>query len=166
MALALAVAGTGAGGQEIGHELLGVHAEKHAVDGLELQGVVIQVHQLHQGVAGGMGQLLLRGEGGLELLPAGLGRGQGVVAVAHGIDQDGLALGVEHRLNRRGDGRFVCHVRLHMVNGRAAAAFFMPGKLVHRAAVRGKVFRCRRADAGAAAGHDGDLSHGCGLLLC
>ena len=32
--------------------------------------------------------------------------------------------------------------------------------------VRGKVFRCRRADAGAAAGHDGDLSHGCGLLLC
>ena len=75
-------------------------------------------------------------------------------------------LGVEHRLNRRGDGRFVRHVRRHMVNGRAAAAFFMPGKLVHRAAVRGKVFRCRRADAGAAAGHDGDLSHGCGLLLC
>ena len=75
-------------------------------------------------------------------------------------------LGVEHRLNRRGDGRFVRHVRRHMVDGRAAAAFFVPGKLVHRAAVRGKVFRCRRADAGAAAGHDGDLSHGCGLLLC
>ena len=37
-------------------QLLGVHAEEHAVNGLELQGVVMQVHQLHQGVAGGMGQ--------------------------------------------------------------------------------------------------------------
>ena len=87
MAIALALVGVGIGGTEGVHELLVVHAEQHPVDGLKLQGVVVVVHHLHQGEAGGQGQVLLGGLALLLLLVAGLGGGQGVIAVAHGEQQ-------------------------------------------------------------------------------
>ncbi len=76
VALALAGVGAGIGGQQVGQQLLGVHPKDHPVDGLKLQGVVVEVHQLHQGIPGGWGLLLLGERGGLELFPAGLGGGQ------------------------------------------------------------------------------------------
>ena len=94
VALALAGVGAGIGGQQVGQQLLGVHPKDHPVDGLKLQGVVVEVHQLHQGIPGGVGLLLLGGEGGLELFPAGLGGGQGVVPIPHGVGEHGLAGGV------------------------------------------------------------------------
>ena len=58
----------------------------HAVDGLEDLGFIVDILQLHQGKARRVGGEILAGMGFFELLIAGLGRGQGVVAVAHGED--------------------------------------------------------------------------------
>ena len=72
--------------QRIQH-CLAVHAEAHPVDGLKLQRLVVQVHQLHQRIAGlfRLGRTLL-------LLIVGLGGGKGVVSVAHGKEQEGFSL--------------------------------------------------------------------------
>ena len=67
---------------ELLHELLMVHAEEDAVDRLELQRVVVVVDDFDERVAGGQGEILLRGLALLLLLVAGLGGGEGVVAVA------------------------------------------------------------------------------------
>ena len=80
--------------QQVRQKLLGIDPEEDPVNGLKLQGVVVEVDQLHQGVTGGVGLALCLGQSGLELLPAGLGGGQGVIAVAHGVGQHRLALGV------------------------------------------------------------------------
>ena len=64
-----------------------VDAEEDAVDRLELQCVVVVVDDLDERVAGGQGEILLRGLALLLLLVAGLGGGEGVVAVADGEQQ-------------------------------------------------------------------------------
>ena len=71
---------------------LRLHPEHHPVDGLELQGVVVEVDQLHQGVSGGQLVPLVRGGELLGPLIALLGGGQGVVAVPHGEQEDGQVL--------------------------------------------------------------------------
>ena len=65
----------------------GSDAEDHPVDGLELQGVIVVVDDLHQSVAGGEVFPLALRRHLLEVFIAGLGGGQGVVAVAHGEEQ-------------------------------------------------------------------------------
>ena len=91
MAHARPLVGVGVELLEGGDELLRVHAEDHPVDGLELEGVVVEVLDLHQGVPGGKAGPLVLGGDLLEILIAGLGGGQGVVAVAHGEQQGGHA---------------------------------------------------------------------------
>ena len=59
----------------------------HPVDGLELQGLIVDVDHLDHGLPGGMAQLLRRGQTLLQLVPVGLGGGKGVIAVAHGEEQ-------------------------------------------------------------------------------
>ena len=101
--VALALVGVGIGGAEGVHELLVIHAEQHAVDGLELQGIVVVVDHLYQRVAGGQRQILLGGLALLLLLIAGLGGGQRVVAVAHGEQQGrhaGHAVLLLHEIGR------------------------------------------------------------------
>lgn len=62
------------------------NAEYRAVDGLDAQRWAVDIHQLHQTPAGGMA--LPRGGGGrLYFLPVRLGRGKGMVPVAHGDGQ-------------------------------------------------------------------------------
>ena len=87
VALALALVDVGIGLLELGHKGLGVRAEDHPVDGLELQGVVVVVDDLHQSVAGGEVFPLALRRHLLEVFIAGLGGGQGMVAVAHGEEQ-------------------------------------------------------------------------------
>ncbi len=53
MALALTLVAIGIELLQLGHEMLGLHAEQHTVDGLKLQGVIVVIHHFHQGVAGG-----------------------------------------------------------------------------------------------------------------
>ena len=84
VALALTLVGVGVGGLEGLHELLVVHAEEHAVDRLELQRVIVVVDDLDKGEAARQREILLGRLALLLLLIAGLGRGEGVVAVAHG----------------------------------------------------------------------------------
>ena len=60
----------------------------------------MDVAHLSQAPAGGMAFPLLRGQGGFQLLPAGFGRGQRMIAVAHsqrqGLCAPGLGiLGIE-----------------------------------------------------------------------
>jgi len=86
MALALALVAIGIELLQLGHQVLGLHAKEHAVDGLKLQGIVVVIHHLHQGVAGRQSQVLLGGLSLLLLLIAGLGSGQGV-AIAYGEQQ-------------------------------------------------------------------------------
>ena len=69
-----------------------VHIEKDAVDGLDLNGRRVDIADLSQAPAGRVGQLLLRGQGLFQLLPAGLGGSQRMVAVAHGQRQGRAAL--------------------------------------------------------------------------
>ena len=66
---------------------LGIGVHHHAVDGLKLLGIVMNVLQLHQGIAGGMIGQVLTGMVPLQLFIAALGSGQGVVTVANGKDQ-------------------------------------------------------------------------------
>ena len=87
MTLALALIGVGISSHEHLHELLAVNIEHHAVDGLELQRVVVVVDHFHQCVAGRQCQILLGGLANLLLLVAGLGSSEGVVAIAHGEQQ-------------------------------------------------------------------------------
>ena len=106
VALPLTPPGAGIGGAQGLHHPLRLHAEDHPVDGLEFQRVIVEVHQLHQGVPGGqIGPLSLRGEPLLPLI-ALLGGGQGVVAVPHGKEHDrlvpGAVAGVER--GRAGQG--------------------------------------------------------------
>ena len=61
-----------------------VHAEEDAVDRLELQRVVVVIDDLDKGEAARQREILLGRFALLLLLLAGLGRGEGVVAVAHG----------------------------------------------------------------------------------
>ena len=80
-----------------------VHIEEDAVDGLDLDGRRMDVAHLSQAQAGGMAFPLLRGQGGFQLLPAGFGRGQRMIAVAHsqrqGLCAPGLGiLGIESLL--------------------------------------------------------------------
>ncbi len=67
--------------------LFRVHMEEHAVNRLELQGRTMQVDQFHHRVARGMLLHLCGREVFADVLPAGLGRGQRMVAVAHGVEQ-------------------------------------------------------------------------------
>ncbi len=71
------------------------------MDRLELQRVVVVVDDLDERVAGGQGEILLRGLALLLLLVAGLGGGEGVVAVADREQQRshaGHAVLLLHRL--------------------------------------------------------------------
>ena len=54
----------------------------------------MEVHQLHQGIAGGQVCPLFLGGVLLFLLIGGFGGSQGVVAIADGKEQNGLALGI------------------------------------------------------------------------
>ena len=63
------------------------------MDGLELQGLVVEVDQLRQGVPGGQGLPLILGRDALLPLIALLGGGQGVVPVSHSEQEDRLVLG-------------------------------------------------------------------------
>ena len=74
----------GAPGLQIRQKLLRVGFHDDPVDGFKDLGLVVDVLQLHQGIAGRVIAEILAGMGGLQLLVAGFGRGQGVVAVAHG----------------------------------------------------------------------------------
>ena len=87
VALALALVGVGVELLELFHELLMVDAEEHAVDGLELERVVVVVHDLDKCVAGGQREVFLGRLALLLLFIAGLGGGEGVVAVADGEQQ-------------------------------------------------------------------------------
>ena len=84
MTLALALVGVGIGGHEHLHEAILVDVEHHAVDGLELQSVIVVVDHFHQCIAGGKLEVLLGSLAGLLLLVAGLGGSQRVVTVTHG----------------------------------------------------------------------------------
>ena len=64
-----------------------VDAEEHAVDGLELERIVVVVHDLDKCVAGGQCEVFLGSLALLLLFIAGLGGGEGVVAVADGEQQ-------------------------------------------------------------------------------
>ena len=64
--------------------LMRIHAEHNAVYGLELYAGIVHVFKLHQRIARGMVRRFLRRKGFLYLLPVGLCRGEGMVAVAHG----------------------------------------------------------------------------------
>mmetsp|Transcript_74166 Transcript_74166/g.191327 ORF Transcript_74166/g.191327 Transcript_74166/m.191327 type:complete len:225 (+) Transcript_74166:648-1322(+) len=66
-------------------ELLGRNVEDKAMDWLELQAWVVDVHQLHQREAR---RVVVGRTLPLELLPAALGGGQRVVPIAHGKEQD------------------------------------------------------------------------------
>ena len=72
MALALSLIAVRIELLQLGHKMLGLHAKKHPVDGLKLQGVIMVVHYLHQSVASGQSQVLLGGLALLLLLIAGL----------------------------------------------------------------------------------------------
>ena len=101
MAFALALVGVGIELLELFHELLMVDAEEHAVDGLELERVVVVVHDLDKCVAGGQREVFLGSFALLLLFIAGLGGGEGVVAVADGEQQGrdaGDAVLALHRL--------------------------------------------------------------------
>ena len=87
VALALALVGVGVELLELFHELLMVDAEEHAVDGLELERIVVVVHDLDKCVAGGQREVFLGSLALLLLFIAGLGGGEGVVAVADGEQQ-------------------------------------------------------------------------------
>ena len=82
----------GHGGGKGGDQVPGIHTEKDPVDGFKVQGRAVEIHQLCQGVAGGMILPLGRAEAGLDALPAGFGRGQGVVPVPHRQVQIAAAL--------------------------------------------------------------------------
>lgn len=81
VALALALVGVGVELLKLFHELLMVDAEEHAVDGLELERIVVVVHDLDKCVAGGQREVFLGSLALLLLFIAGLGGGEGVVAV-------------------------------------------------------------------------------------
>ena len=80
-------------GVQLAQHLVGAHIKQHPGNGLDLDGIAVQVAHLGQAPAGGMGLPLLGGQGGLQLLPIGLGGGQAVVAVAHGQGDGRLAGG-------------------------------------------------------------------------
>ena len=61
VALALASVNAGVILFQSSQQVLRLHAEDHPVDGLELQGFVVEVVQLHQGIPGGETGPLLRG---------------------------------------------------------------------------------------------------------
>ena len=92
VAFALTQVCAGVSSDVVVEQLLAVHVEQDAVDGLELQGVVMQVGQLDQSITSGVVLTLSLRQGGLQLFPAGLGGSQRVVAVAHSEGQDGVAL--------------------------------------------------------------------------
>ena len=71
-----------------------VHVEEDAVDGFDLDGGRMDVAHLGQTPAGGVVLPLFRRQGGLQLLPAGLGRSQRMIAIAHGQCQGRCALGL------------------------------------------------------------------------
>ena len=87
VAFPLALVDVGIGLPELGHKGLGVRAEDHPVDGLELQGIVVVVDDLYESVAGGKVFPLALRRHLLEVFITGLGGGQGMVAVAHGEEQ-------------------------------------------------------------------------------
>ena len=66
------------------------------MDGLELQRRTVEVDQFHHCVARRVRVELRRGEAALDVLPALFGRGEGMVAVAHGVEQ-AVALFMEAR---------------------------------------------------------------------
>ena len=66
-------------------------AEHHPVHRLKDDGRAVDVAHLGQAVPGGVVFPLLGGQLGLDLLPAGLGGGQAVVAVSHHHSHGGLA---------------------------------------------------------------------------
>ena len=89
MAHALALVGVGIELHEGRDQLLRLHAEHHPVDSLELQRVIVEVLDLHQGVPRGQVRpLVLRGHL-LQIFIAGLGGSQTVIAIAHGEQQGG-----------------------------------------------------------------------------
>ena len=71
-----------------------VDAEEHAVDGLELERIVVVVHDFDKCVAGGQREVFLGSLALLLLFIAGLGGGEGVVAVADGEEKRVSAEGI------------------------------------------------------------------------
>ena len=69
---------------EIGDEVIGVHSEEQAVDGMEVQAGIVDVLHFGQGEAG---RVVRIGAGGFLLQPYFPGGGQGVVSVAHGEEK-------------------------------------------------------------------------------
>ena len=126
VALALALVGVGVELLELFHEFLMVDAEEHAVDGLELERVVVVVHDLNKRVAGGQREVFLGSLALLLLFIAGLGGGEGVVAVADGEQQGsdaGDAVLALHRLVGGETGQRVGD-RVDLLGGELVAAVF------------------------------------------
>ena len=74
-------------GEVLGHrpqQRRRIDAGGQAMDGVEVQRIVVDVHQFHQRVAS---RMLRCSALGLQFLPHRLRRGEGVVAVAHGVGQ-------------------------------------------------------------------------------